>query len=95
MDDTLKTLVKHIEGRKNDYIERLREAVEIRSVSGWPDHRDDVVKMVKWTAQHLRYQQFGARDTETDTKHKAQSELGYNRTPQFKNGRQEIKNSCR
>ena len=66
MDDTLKTLVKHIEGRKNDYIERLREAVEIRSVSGWPDHRDDVVKMVKWTAQHLRYQQFGARDTETD-----------------------------
>jgi len=54
MDDTLKTLVKHIEGRREAYVERLREAVEIRSVSGWPDHRDDVVKMVKWTAQHLR-----------------------------------------
>ena len=54
MDDTLKTLVKHIEGRREAYVERLREAVEIRSVSSWPDHRDDVVKMVKWTAQHLR-----------------------------------------
>ena len=53
MDDTLKTLVAHIEERRDAYVDRLREAVEIRSVSGWPDHRDDVIKMVKWTAQHL------------------------------------------
>ena len=55
MDDTLKTIVKHIESRRETFVERLREAVEIRSVSGWPDHRDDVIKMVKWTAQHLRF----------------------------------------
>lgn len=54
MDDTLKILFKHIDSRKADYISRLREAVEIRSVSGWPDHRDDCTRMVKWTAEHLR-----------------------------------------
>jgi len=54
MDDTLKTICKYIDTNKDAFINRLRDAVEIKGVSGWPDHREDVVKMVHWTAQHLR-----------------------------------------
>lgn len=40
---------KFIESREELYVDRLREAVAIESVSAWPDHRDDIVKMMEWT----------------------------------------------
>lgn len=44
----------HVDANKTRYIETLREAVAIKSVSGWPDSRDEVFKMVDWTAAKLR-----------------------------------------
>lgn len=45
---------RHIDANKARYIETLREAVAIKSVSGWPDSRNEVFKMVDWTAAKLR-----------------------------------------
>lgn len=36
------------------YIEALKEAVAIPSVSAWPDKRKEVTRMVEWTAERLR-----------------------------------------
>lgn len=36
------------------YIETLREAVAIKSVSAWPESRPDVQKMVDWVADKLK-----------------------------------------
>lgn len=44
---------RHIDAHKTHYIDVLREAVAIQSVSAWPDHRPDVSKMAKWTAKKL------------------------------------------
>lgn len=43
----------HVDANKARYIEALREAVAIKSVSAWPDSRHDVQKMVDWTATKL------------------------------------------
>jgi len=32
----------------------LKKAVAIKSVSAWPDHRDEVIKMMKWTEARLK-----------------------------------------
>jgi cytosolic nonspecific dipeptidase len=40
---------KFIEAREEIYVERLREAVAIASVSAWPDKRDEITKMMEWT----------------------------------------------
>ena len=32
------------------YVERLKDAVSIQSVSAWPEKRDEIVKMVKHVA---------------------------------------------
>lgn len=37
-----------------DYINNLREAVAIKSVSAWPDHRNEIVKMMKWAEIKLK-----------------------------------------
>lgn len=44
---------RHIDAHKTQYIDALREAVAIKSVSAWPDHRPEISKMVKWTAAKL------------------------------------------
>lgn len=38
---------------KNRYIETLREAVAIKSVSAWPDSRSNITEMVDWTVAKL------------------------------------------
>ncbi|MFH4977345.1 hypothetical protein AB6A40_004054 [Gnathostoma spinigerum] len=53
MDAAYKKIEKHIDEHKNMYIERLREAVAIPSVSGEPERRRDVIKMVNWMKTHL------------------------------------------
>lgn len=49
----LKNLFDHIDKNKTRYVETLKEAVAIKSVSGWPDHRDETIEMVRWTAKRL------------------------------------------
>jgi len=43
----------HIEKHRNEYIERLREVVSIKSVSAWPESRPDCVKMMEWMKVQL------------------------------------------
>lgn len=44
----------HIDANKTRYIDVLREAVAIKSVSAWADHRPEITKMAKWTAERLK-----------------------------------------
>lgn len=55
---TLKKLYGHIDQHKKDYIDNLREAVAIKSVSSWPEVRGEVVKMMKW--MEVKLQKLGA-----------------------------------
>ncbi|EZA56255.1 hypothetical protein DMN91_009981 [Ooceraea biroi] len=50
----LEKLNKYIDEHKQEYINNLKEAVAIKSVSAWPDYRDDVVKMMKWAEAKLK-----------------------------------------
>ncbi|XP_076645456.1 cytosolic non-specific dipeptidase 2 [Halictus rubicundus] len=50
----LKNLFSFIDNHKKEYINNLHEAVAIKSVSAWPDHRDEVVKMMKWMEDRLK-----------------------------------------
>lgn len=43
-----------MDAHKDQYIETLREAVAIKSVSAWPAYRPDITKMVHWTADKLK-----------------------------------------
>lgn len=45
---------RHIDANKVRYIDVLREAVAIKSVSAWPDSRSEISKMVDWTAAKLK-----------------------------------------
>lgn len=54
LPSTLKTLFEYIDGHKQEYINNLREVVAIKSVSAWPDQRDEIVKMMKWTEVRLK-----------------------------------------
>lgn len=51
---TLEELFDHIDNNTVRYIENLRTACAIKSVSTWADHRPEIQKMVDWTAQKLR-----------------------------------------
>ncbi|CAF0746204.1 unnamed protein product [Rotaria sordida] len=48
-EDFNKRLFKYFDDHQKDYIQRLGDAVRIPSVSAWPDHRSEVVRMVEWT----------------------------------------------
>lgn len=45
---------RHVDANKARYIETLKEAVAIKSVSAWPNSRPDVVKMMNWAAEKLK-----------------------------------------
>ncbi|GMI15744.1 hypothetical protein TrLO_g10274 [Triparma laevis f. longispina] len=47
--DELADFYKYIDYREEIYVNRLREAVAIKSVSAWPDHRNEVIRMLEWT----------------------------------------------
>ncbi|KZC12090.1 PREDICTED: cytosolic non-specific dipeptidase [Dufourea novaeangliae] len=51
---TLNNLFSYIDSHKAEYINNLREAVAIKSVSAWPDHRNEIVKMMKWAEIRLK-----------------------------------------
>nr|CAD7396350.1 unnamed protein product [Timema poppensis] len=52
--EPLKKLFSHIDKNKSKYIDTLREAVAIQSVSAWPHKRDEIVKMIKWAEARLK-----------------------------------------
>jgi len=54
LDEPLQRLFSHIDQNKRRYIKVLEEAVAIKSVSAWPETRDEIFKMVDWTADRLR-----------------------------------------
>lgn len=51
--DFLNKLFGFIDENREKYIETLREAVGIRSISNWPDARNECMRMVQWTATKL------------------------------------------
>ncbi|KAL8589235.1 Metallopeptidase M20 [Nucella lapillus] len=46
-------LFKHIDNNQEKYVELLREAVAIKSVSAWPETRPEIRRMVTWTKELL------------------------------------------
>lgn len=50
----LKNLFSFIDNHITEYVSNLREAVAIKSVSAWPDHRDEIVKMMRWAEVKLK-----------------------------------------
>lgn len=45
---------RHIDANKTRYVESLREAVAIKSVSSWPQSRPDVGRMIDLVAEKLK-----------------------------------------
>ena len=43
-----------MDDHKPHYVSLLREAVEIKSVSAWPEVRPEIVKMVHWVGNRLK-----------------------------------------
>ncbi|XP_058790624.1 cytosolic non-specific dipeptidase [Phymastichus coffea] len=58
LPSTLVKLFKHIDSNKVKYINNLREAVAIKSVSAWPESRNEIIKMMKWA--EAQFKQLGA-----------------------------------
>ena len=56
--ELMQKLFDKIDGNRNRYIENLRKAVAIKSVSAWPHTRSEIVKMIHWTGDLL--QELGA-----------------------------------
>ncbi|XP_013780642.1 cytosolic non-specific dipeptidase-like [Limulus polyphemus] len=49
----LSKIFSYIDEHQQQYIETLKKAVAIRSVSAWPETREEIIKMVKWVAELL------------------------------------------
>ena len=49
----MEKIFEYIDAHKNAYIDNLASAVEIKSVSAWPECRPEIVKMVKWMGSEL------------------------------------------
>lgn len=45
---------RHVDENQEKYIARLKELVEIPSVSAWPEKRPDIVKCCQWTHDKLK-----------------------------------------
>lgn len=53
MDAFLEKFYKHVDDNEDKYIARLKELVEIPSVSAWPENRPEIKKCCQWTADKL------------------------------------------
>merc|ERR1719223_876989 len=47
-------ILLNVDANEEKYIGRLKELVEIPSVSAWPEKRQDIVKCCNWTADKLK-----------------------------------------
>ena len=52
-DAALSKIFGYIDSNKQLFMQRLKEAVEIPSVSGEPARRGDIMRMVEWTRKRL------------------------------------------
>ncbi|CAM4772014.1 unnamed protein product [Rotaria magnacalcarata] len=52
-EDLNQRIAKYLDDHQKDYIQRLSDAVSIPSVSAWPEHRPEVVRMVEWTKSFM------------------------------------------
>jgi nonspecific dipeptidase len=52
--EPMKKLFAKIDENKAKYIENLGKAVAIKSVSAWPETRDEIGKMIKWMGDELK-----------------------------------------
>ena len=52
--EPMKKLFEAIDNNKLKFIENLRKAVAIKSVSAAPENRPDIVTMMKWTGDELK-----------------------------------------
>jgi len=50
----LEKIYKYIDDNQQLYVKRLSDAVAIRSVSAWPETRDEVIKMMHVVADQLK-----------------------------------------
>jgi len=50
----MEKLFAHIDEKQGLYVERLREAVEIQSVSAWPEKRGEIRKMINWAGDMVK-----------------------------------------
>jgi len=48
-DELFAAFFAYVDAHEEEYVDRLREAVAIESVSAWPTHRPEIVKMMEWT----------------------------------------------
>ncbi|KAG8038352.1 hypothetical protein G9C98_006679, partial [Cotesia typhae] len=46
--------IRYIDEHKKEYVDTLREAVAIKSVSSWPDSRSECVKMMEWMEKKMK-----------------------------------------
>jgi len=54
MEAFLEKFYKHVDDNQAKYIQRLKELVEIPSVSAWPENRQEIVKCSNYVADKLR-----------------------------------------
>ena len=55
MSDTfLEKFYKHVDNNQDKYVQRLKELVEIPSVSAWPETRHEIVKVAEIVANQLK-----------------------------------------
>ena len=47
LPEDLRKLFAHVDGNKDRYIDVLREAVSIKSVTAWPENRSEIQRMVR------------------------------------------------
>nr|CAD2167298.1 unnamed protein product [Meloidogyne enterolobii] len=66
-DKICDNIFKYIESNKNLWIERLREAVAIPSVSATAEHRQDVFKMIEWTEKMMTKLGISCKQIENST----------------------------
>ncbi|UXI19188.1 hypothetical protein NH340_JMT05131 [Sarcoptes scabiei] len=52
-DQSLEQIFSHIDGNANAYIDRLAEAVAIKSVSSSYEHRNDTIRVIEWMEKLL------------------------------------------
>ncbi|XP_076450715.1 cytosolic non-specific dipeptidase-like [Babylonia areolata] len=49
----MEKLFEHIDEKQEYYVDRLREAVAVKSVSAWPETRPEIRRMVEWVKELL------------------------------------------
>lgn len=47
-------IFRHIDSSRDKFIQNLKEAVAVPSVSSIPDRRDDCIAMMKWASVQIR-----------------------------------------